>query len=163
MAGPRRPISKELQIHVFRRDGWLCRWCGRPVIFAPAMRYLEAFARHAGEKGALAYFHPNWTRDGAPLLDHLGAVIDHVHPHSQGGTDTEANFATACNKCNARKNAAAATQFSVTSPRRPVKGRYGEPRDWDGLSALFVILAQQLPSLVTASEAEWQRALAERP
>jgi hypothetical protein len=45
------------------------------VIFAPALRYLDALARTHGIKEALAYFHPNWTRRDAPLLDHLGAVM----------------------------------------------------------------------------------------
>lgn len=41
----RDPIRKEIQAEVFRRDRWLCRWCGCPVIFAPVMRYLAEFVK----------------------------------------------------------------------------------------------------------------------
>ena len=129
------------------------------MIFAPALRYLDALARVHGVKESLAYFHPNWTRRDAPLLDHLGAVIDHVEAHSRGGTDAEDNCATACNKCNARKNATALTDFTARAPRQSVKGRYGEPVAWDGFSTLFLILARQMPTMVTPSEREWLTAL----
>jgi hypothetical protein len=123
------------------------------------MRYLEAWARAFKPQGPFAYFHPNWSRAHAPLLDNLGAVIDHVEPHSRGGADTADNFVTACNKCNATKNAAESAAFATRHPRRPIRARYGEPKTWDGLSTVFVLLAKQMPTDVTASEAEWYRAL----
>ena len=70
----RTAIPKRLQVAVFRRDGWLCCWCKRPVIFAPVMRFLEREIRVAGKADPLAYHHAHWTRHGAPLLDLLGAV-----------------------------------------------------------------------------------------
>jgi hypothetical protein len=33
----------------------------------------------------LAYHHPRRRRDTAPLLDHLGCVIDHEVAYSRGG------------------------------------------------------------------------------
>lgn len=33
----------------------------------------------------IAYHHPRWRRDAAPLLDHLGCVIDHEVAYSRGG------------------------------------------------------------------------------
>jgi 5-methylcytosine-specific restriction endonuclease McrA len=51
----------------------------------------------------LAYHHANWSRQGAPLLDLLGAVIDHIEAFSTGGASDIENLATACNKCNGRK------------------------------------------------------------
>ena len=35
-----RQASKKECLKVFYRDGWLCRWCKRPVIFAPVMRLI---------------------------------------------------------------------------------------------------------------------------
>lgn len=116
----RRPISKVLQIRVFRRDKWLCRWCGAPVIFPPAMRLLDEAVRRSRGDAAIAYFHPNWTRRDAPLLDYLGAVIDHVEAFGTGGVDGESNLATACNKCNARKNMSPVAAFTLRSPRRAI-------------------------------------------
>jgi 5-methylcytosine-specific restriction endonuclease McrA len=155
----RAKVPKVLQVEVFRRDGWICRWCGRPVIFAPAMKYLERFARSSGITEPLAYHDAHWTRHNAPLLDHMGAVIDHVGAHSRGGKDLADNFATACNKCNANKSNASQDEFSKTSPRHAVKGKYGEPQHWDGLSTLFVILVERAGETATSSEGEWLRAL----
>ena len=74
---PNRPeIPKDLQVKVFRRDGWICRWCGRPVVFTPAMKCLERFVRAAGITVPIAYHDAHWTRRNAPLLDYLCAVID---------------------------------------------------------------------------------------
>jgi 5-methylcytosine-specific restriction endonuclease McrA len=154
----RKRIPKDLQVRVFRRDRWICRWCGRPVIFPPAMRYLEQLARQMGHSGRLAYFDPRWRRDRAPLLDHLGAVIDHERAFSRNGEDSEANFVTSCNKCNARKSASEVADFKSRLPLLPVKGKYGEPQDWDGFSTLFVLLAKRAPGL-TAGDKGWLDAL----
>ena|SRR5437867_8567499 len=83
---PRPPISKALQVQVFQRDRWLCRWCLRPVVFPPTLKYLERLLRQRGCSEPLAYFHLNWRRDAAPLLDELGASVDHVEAHAKGGS-----------------------------------------------------------------------------
>jgi class 3 adenylate cyclase/5-methylcytosine-specific restriction endonuclease McrA len=157
---PRPPLLKELQLRIFRRDKWVCRWCDRPVIFAPVMRLIERDVRTAGMAGPLSYYHAHWTRDGAPLLDELGAVIDHIEAHSTGGPSEEENLATACCKCNGRKSAARLDEWGKRPQRKPIKGKYGEPQHWDGLSALFVVLAQRGPSGLTTSERDWLKALA---
>jgi 5-methylcytosine-specific restriction endonuclease McrA len=154
----RLPLSHELQVRVFRRDRWLCHWCHRPVVFAPALRLLEEFARRRGYDGPLAYHDARWRRDRAPVLDHLAAVVDHVEAFSKGGAHDEANFVTACNKCNARKNNVIAEDFKRAVPSRAVKGKYGEPAHWDGFSTLFVLLARDSADLPT-SERRWLAAL----
>ena len=67
---PRRALRKDLQVSVFRRDHWLCHWCGRPVVFPPA------------------------------LLDEQAAVVNHRQPRSQDGDDVLDKLVTACNRCN---------------------------------------------------------------
>jgi 5-methylcytosine-specific restriction endonuclease McrA len=155
----RAPVRKELQIAIFRRDGWLCCWCKRPVIFAPVMKYLERELDQSGVHPRVAYHHAHWTRDGAPLLDELGAVIDHIEAQSKGGSDDKENLATACNKCNALKSASAHEKFSSKLKIKPVKGKYGEPKNWDGLSNIFVMLANRNLTILTESERKWLRAL----
>jgi len=155
----RQPLKKDLQVRVFRRDRWLCRWCGRPVIFAPALKYLEQWMKQTGFAGPLAYHDARWRRDQSPLLDHLGAVIDHYLARSRGGADIVENFVTSCNKCNMRKNDGSADQFRRKSPLRPVHGKYGEPQHWDGFSTLFVMLAERAPETTTQSERQWIAAL----
>ncbi len=147
-----------VQVRVFYRDGWMCRWCHRPTVFSPVFRLLQQLVERSGHAGPLAYFHPRWRRDAAPLLDHLGAVIDHVEAFAAGGASAEANLVTACNKCNARKNSRTSADYQRERPGRPVKGRYGEPQHWDGLASLFLVLAAGEPTL-PAAERAWRRAL----
>ena len=163
MKPTRRPIPKDLQVEVFRRDGWLCHWCGRPVIFAPAMRYLEHYVQSSGFTGPMAYHHAHWTRRDAPLLDYMGAVIDHLEAHSKGGADRQANLVTACCKCNALKSDKKQQAFEEKQKRHIVKGKYGEPQHWDGLSTLFLILVERAPEKATASERNWLKHLKPAP
>jgi hypothetical protein len=94
------------------------------------------------------------TRQSAPLLDELGAVLDHVDAFSAGRPDAVENLVTSCNKCNGRKNASPAAEFEGL-PRKFVKGKYGEPVGWDGLSALFVALARRHRGRLSTSEQQW--------
>ena len=158
---PRRPeIPKSIQVAVYRRDGWLCRHCKQPVILHVALKYIERELRKEGIAIPLAYHHPNWSRAHAPLLDQLGAVADHTTAFSAGGPTRPDNLVTSCNKCNARKSAKSLAIWSNRLKAPPVRGRYGEPQAWDGLSTLFVVLAKRHPEAMTESDKAWFRALA---
>ena len=154
----RAQLPLEVQVRVLFRDGWLCRWCCRPTVFSPTLRLLQRFVETFGYEAPLAYFHPDWRRDAAPLLDHMGAVIDHVEAVAPGGEHSEANFVTACNTCTAKKSNHAASAFEHERPGTPVKGRFGEPEHWDGLISLFLVLARSDFQL-TSGEKAWQQAL----
>jgi len=155
----RPKIPRETQIEVFFQDGWLCRWCHRPTVFAPALKLLERFVRQAGYSHPTAYYDLRYRRDVAPMLDHLAAVIDHVKAYSRNGEHDKANFVTACNKCNIRKSARTAEEYERQNPGRPVKGKYGEPEHWDGLVAVFMVLSAADPGQLTPSERAWRLAL----
>ncbi len=154
----RRSLPKALQLAIFRRDKWLCYWCKRPVIFSPTFKLLQLDVRASGYPN-VAYYHPHGTRRDAPLLDELGAAIDHVQALSNGGACSEDNFRTACWKCNTRKSDAPLETWEQREKRSPIRGKYGEPEEWDGLTALFVILAERNPALLTTAERDWLRAL----
>jgi len=123
------------------------------------MRLAGELVRALGYELPIAYHHSRWRRDAAPLLDHLGCVIDHQVAFSRGGAHAAANFAVACNKCNVYKSAADKAKYLAEHPLRSVKGRYGEPTNWDGLSSLFVVLARQNKQSLSASELKWLAAL----
>jgi hypothetical protein len=93
----------------------------------------------------------------------MGAVIDHVQAHSRGGAAGQDNFATSCNKCNMRTSSTHAEDFRKRSPLHRVKGKYGEPKDWDGFSELFIVLAEQAPQVLSPSERQWLGALRFEP
>ena len=123
------------------------------------MKYLERELRRSGQDEPVAYYHAHWTRADSPLLDELGAVIDHTHAFSRGGADSAENLITACNRCNGRKSAAPVEKWEQRPKPKPVKGRYGEPQHWDGLSTLFVMLARRDPQSLTLGEREWLKEL----
>jgi 5-methylcytosine-specific restriction endonuclease McrA len=154
----RKQIPRELQISVFRRDRWLCRWCKKPVIFAPAMKYLQHDLANSGYRD-LAYWRPAFDRCGAPLLDELAAAIDHVKPFSLGGTNDLDNLATACNKCNTKKNNADASKWGHDHPVKPIRSKFGEPKGWDGFSSLFLLLVERYPGIRVPTETDWLEAL----
>ncbi|MER3495538.1 MAG: hypothetical protein C4320_01155 [Armatimonadota bacterium] len=117
----RKAISKAVQLAVFRRDRWLCHWCKRPVIFAPAIRLLELQAKQISHE-EVAYYHRYWTRRDSPLLDGLGACLDHVIAHSAGGDLADGNLCTACSKCNVTKSNSNLEVWDARHKRKPVKG-----------------------------------------
>jgi hypothetical protein len=127
------------------------------VIFAAAMRLLDREMKDAGRTEQRAYWHAHATRDGAPLLDELWAVIDHVKAHSTGGLTSEGNLVTACNKCNGRKNSAPLDKWGNREIRKPIKGT--DPEHWDGFSGVFVMFAIKNPAGLSASEKGWLKVL----
>ena len=154
----RKPISRKVQVFVYRRDKWLCHWCKRPVVFPPAMKYLQELLAKSGY-GDLAYWRYAYDRHGAPLLDELAAAIDHIKAVTLGGTDDVENLTTACNKCNTRKNNCDAKKWETEHPFRRINGKFGEPQAWDGFSSLFLFLAKTNASSLKRSEIEWLKAL----
>lgn len=148
---------------VFRRDGWICQYCGAPVVFAPALRLLQVWlkARLPGQQ-LPAYWNKNWRRDLAPLLDQLGVVIDHRVAHVHRGSIDETNLLTACNKCNIRKSDSPEDEHRSRYPRHRIRAKHGEPTSWDGFSAVFVALAAGNPTVLSSSERGWLAVLGPR-
>ena len=159
MGKPRPPIPKALQLSIFRESKWLCHWCDRPVIFAPVMRLLEREIRKAGRTEPLAYFNAHGTRAGAPLLDELWGVVDHIEAHATGGTSDKDNLTTACNRCNMLKSSASLRKWGGREVRQPVRSKYGRPEHWDGLSAVFVVFAEGDKDKLSPSDREWLKVL----
>lgn len=155
----RLKIPIDIQLRVLFRDGWLCRWCHRPTVFPLALKYLAKFVSGRGYPYPIAYYDFRNRRDAAPMLDHLAAVIDHVNAYSQGGVHAESNFATACNKCNLRKNNRKMEDYQKEKSGKPVKGKYGEPLYWDGFVSLFLILVRENKAALSASERKWYNAI----
>lgn len=127
------------------------------------MRLLEIEARAGGSETPLAYSHVNWARMFSPLLDELGATLDHVQAHSSGGPDTNDNFCTACTKCNYRKGKFELAEFLSRNPTKTISSKYGEPQNWDGLSAVFTALAIRHPLELTGADKQWLKVLATIP
>jgi hypothetical protein len=155
----RQPVDVATQVAVLYRSNWLCHWCGRPVIFAPALKYLGQFVESRGFSGSLAYYDVRYRRDASPLLDELGLAIDHVEAYSKGGEHGEANFVAACSRCNALKGDRSAAEFAADHPKRTVRSTHGEPKRWDGLASYFIVVGRANEGALTAQERKWLHAL----
>jgi 5-methylcytosine-specific restriction endonuclease McrA len=151
----RKPIPVALQAEVLFRDRWLCHLCQRPLVLHVALRLVQEFVRTRLPGVSLAYWDPRWRRDVSPLLDELAASIDHVTAHARGGAHDVSNFAAVCARCNARKSAKRTDAYLLEARPWRVRGKYGAPKDWDGLSLLFLALAKDNPSALTPTERSW--------
>jgi hypothetical protein len=129
------------------------------VIFAPVLRLMEMEVRRQDAVVPLAYYHAHWTRRDSPLLDELGAVLDHIEAFRAGGLCSPENLCTACCKCNGRKSSAGLRDWERRKKRTAIKGKYGEPQHWDGLTSLFVVLASRNNVGLTATERRWLKAI----
>jgi len=158
----RAPIAVATYVEVLFRDRWLCSLCHRPTILPLAMKYLELFVREKGIRLPLAYYDFHYRRDAAPLLDQLACVIDHVTPHAHGGTAASENLAVACNKCNARKSSTEKAAHLAKHPAKRIRGRYGEPTQWDGLASVFIAIGREKAHQLTPRERVWLRELEKR-
>jgi 5-methylcytosine-specific restriction endonuclease McrA len=160
MAEKRRtPISRAVQVEVYYRDRWLCRWCRRPIVFPPAFKLLAESIASELPDVPTAIWNGLWRRDKAPLLDELAACIDHVRAIADGGAHDISNFTASCARCNARKSDRDAAAWTSANPPWKVKGKYGEPEEWDGLASLFVLLARKTLRPLTTVEKDWLRAI----
>jgi len=127
----RRPaLSRALRCAVFRRDRFLCRYCGAKTIPTPIMELLGGLY-----PDSFPFESSNW-RGGVthPAVLSRSPLVDHVVPGSLGGnwTDME-NLVTACNPCNSIK--ADFTLERIGWDVRPI-----EDVDWDGLTGLYTSL-----------------------
>ena len=125
----RQTIPKRVQLQVWKRDNWSCRYCGTPVFFTPTLKLLNRLSPNHG------YYHPNGKAGKLlPLFQWGWASVDHVKPHAKGGADSEHNYVTACWKCNLRWRD---KTHADGKPRpRQVNRQLANIR-WDGLSSLY--------------------------
>ncbi|MEA2202494.1 MAG: hypothetical protein QOI89_3116 [Solirubrobacteraceae bacterium] len=130
----RRPsLSRELRCRVFKRDHFMCRYCGGKTILTPVM---ELLARLYPD---IFPFESDAWRGGVthPAFAARSPMVDHIVPGRLGGDWTAIdNLATACNPCNAIK--ADFTLEQLGWRQRPVPAT-----DWAGLTEHYAALWQR--------------------
>ena len=156
-------LRPKVVAEVFTRDRWTCHWCTYPVVFAPALKYLQEDLRRRGGNVPLVYYHFDFARLYAPLLNDLAAVIDHLSTGSRGADDVE-NLVTACNRCHTLKNnldePAWRDLTAELQKLRDLQSRGREmPAEWDGLSTIFLVALREDRSAASSSDLEWFEAL----
>jgi hypothetical protein len=97
---PLRPTLRRTEIaEVFRRDHFMCRYCGALLIPTPIMQLVAELYPD------IFPYHPNWKGgETHPAIPSRSPVVDHVVPGSAGGSWTDlGNLVTSCWPCNRRK------------------------------------------------------------
>ena len=111
---------------VFERDGWRCRYCGTRIIYKKARQYLtKVFPAEA-----------RWgTRNAEKhcALAALTASLDHIVPHSRGGTNEPENLVAACGPCQFGRSDWTLEEVGFFDPRE----RPPVVDDWDGLLSVL--------------------------
>lgn len=116
----RMPTAEETR-KLFKRDGWRCRWCGCRVVSPQARDAMRAYLPDAIPWADDDGYH------GAFLA--LTASVDHVVPHSSGGTNDLENLVAACWSCQFGRGSCTLEQFGLVDPR----SRPPVVDEWDGL------------------------------
>lgn len=112
---------------VFRGDGWRCRFCGIRVISRDARRVL---IRALPE--AIRWPYPGQEFQRHTALFAMASSLDHVVPHSRGGTNSRENFVTCCHCCQVGRGEWLLEEVELLDPR----GRPPVVGGWDGLERL---------------------------
>jgi 5-methylcytosine-specific restriction endonuclease McrA len=125
---PTRMPGAAVQRQIFTRDGWRCRFCGVRVISVAARRRLRTWF-----PDVIPW--PRRERERHAALFFLEASIDHVFPHSRGGTNDETNFVTACYCCQHGRGQFLLEESELLDPRLFPPMVDG----WDGLTRLLSV------------------------
>jgi len=132
IVNPRMDSSIELEI--FKRDKYCCRYCGIGVIHK---KLLKDYALAIGLEN-FPIGSTNATRHGVVLG--FQAVVDHVHPYSDGGQTDATNLVTSCWSCNYGKSNYTVAELGLDDPRE--RDPVGIP-GWNGRTDIN--LDQELP------------------
>ena len=120
-----RMPSSSAERAIYVRDGWRCRYCGTRVIDRSSRARLHRCLPDVARWGAR-------NADKHTALAALSASLDHIVPHSRGGTNDEPNLVTACNACQFGRGQWTLEEVGFFDPRG-----YSPILDgWDGLTRL---------------------------
>ena len=116
----RKNIPLKVQLEVWNRDNWHCRYCHKPIFYAPALKLLNKINPEHN------YFHPNGKKgEMLDLFIDSWASVDHIKPFAKGGVDEIENYVSACWQCNLKYGDIEVGQG------KPVPKEIFES-DWDG-------------------------------
>ena len=98
-AGP-KPNNLQ-RFRIYKRDGWRCRYCYRMLVVPPVLRQLRVIYP---EFLGLRPGHHMKSDEIEPAVNRVYPNVDHVHPQSRGGSNTDDNLVAACTVHNEIKN-----------------------------------------------------------
>lgn len=140
----RKNVPKKIQLLIWNRDFWTCRYCDEPVFFNPIFKLFEELSPNHG------YYHPHGKGEFRhQFIEKRMASIDHVHPLKKGGLDETDNYVTACWGCNLKWR----DKLHTEGKPKPLRvNTMAIKINWDGFSTLY-------PKFSKNSKDEWTRLL----
>jgi 5-methylcytosine-specific restriction endonuclease McrA len=87
-----RMPSYKVELSIYERDGWHCRFCQIPVTSKEARKKLHMLLPNAARWGKTN----SEKHRGLSILE---STLDHLLPHSRGGDNSLGNLVTACGPC----------------------------------------------------------------
>lgn len=144
-----RQYTRNQQVRLFRRDGFIDRYSGDRLVFPGVLRLLSIIFPDKFP------YHRNWKSDQThSAFWELFPTVDHVTPIARGGLDEESNWVTASMMRNSAKSNWTLDQLGWEL--RPP----GELSDWDGLKGWFIeYMAQNEQYQEDTYLASWHQAL----
>lgn len=114
---------------LFVRDGYRCRYCETRVVPGSVFKRMQTLL---GKEVFDATSRSNSARNGVKLA--FSAALDHVVPHSRGGSTDPDNLVTACWPCNYGKAEYTLAELGLNDPRdrQPVVDQ------WQGLTDVLI-------------------------
>ncbi len=121
----RKEISLSLQLEVFKRDHFTCRYCGKETIYVGALRLINHLLPEEFP------YHKNWKWEKThPAFWELSASCDHILSVARGGGSEMENLVTSCYMCNSIK-----AHWTIEELRWELKEI--NHTAWDGLTTFF--------------------------
>lgn len=127
-----RMPSNTVASTIFVRDGWRCRYCDVRVISFDVIN-------------ALNRLFPSLIRRNEPAkrmhggCRALASSLDHILPHSRGGTNDPENLVASCHPCQFGRNHWTLEEVGFLDPR----DRQPIVDEWDGLTRLLTPNARE--------------------
>lgn len=117
--------ADKIALHI--RDGYVCRFCGIPVI----RREIRV---HIGKVYPVAAYWGNTNIKQHAAFQAMWAQYDHVQPHSRSGPNELSNLIVTCAPCNFGRMECTLDEVGLFDPREraPLKS------SWDGLERFVV-------------------------
>ncbi|MGI4795797.1 MAG: HNH endonuclease [Janthinobacterium lividum] len=137
----RRQPSAAVELEIYRRDGFRCRYCGCRIVHPKAQNHIAARL-----PGAVRWGNRDIQLNAAFYT--LRGVLDHVVPHSNGGSSDPENLVVSCQPCNYGKGNYFIEQFGLSDPRL----RTPHVDKWDGLRRVLSGAQVALQAIAPASD-----------
>ncbi len=135
----RRYTIKQMTEQFFK-DGFIDRYSGKHLINPGMLRVISELIPNAFP------YHSHWKADKChKAYWQYQPTIDHICPVSLGGKDSEENWATTSMINNLAKSNFTLEQLGWTLKEK------GDIKDWDGMSKLFIEIADNNKSLLELS------------